>query len=63
MLFNREPVMWMAALQALLALGIVFGANLSAEQVAGVMAAAAAILGLVARSQVSPVVDAPVSDA
>lgn len=54
-LWNREPAAIIAALQTLLAVAITFGLNLSAEQVGGILAATAAVLGLITRSQVSPV--------
>ena len=54
-LWNREPAAIIAALQTLLAVAITFGLDLSAEQVGGILAATAAVLGLITRSQVSPV--------
>ena len=54
-LWNREPVAILATLQTILGLVLAFGISLSQEQVGAIMAAAAAILGLLARSQVSPV--------
>lgn len=54
-LWGREPAMVLAALQAVLALAIAFGLDLSAEQVGAVVAASAAILGLVTRTQVAPI--------
>lgn len=53
-LWNREPTMILATLQALIALGISFGLGLTAEQVGAIMAASAAVLGLITRSQVTP---------
>jgi hypothetical protein len=47
--------MIMAGLQALIALAVGFGLHWTAEQVALVTAALAAVLGLVTRSQVTPV--------
>jgi hypothetical protein len=58
-LWNREPVAILAVLQTILALVITFGIELSAEQVGAITAAAAAVLGLVARSQVSPTPPVP----
>ena len=46
----------MGALQAILALVIVFGFSLSVDQTAAIMGAAAAVLAVITRSQVSPVV-------
>lgn len=54
MIFNREPVMFLAVIQAVLALVVSFGADLSAEQVGTVTAVTAALLGLIARQKVSP---------
>ena len=57
MVFGREPVMWLAVIQAALAGLIAFGFDLTADQTAGVMALAAAVLGFVARAQVTPTSD------
>ncbi len=56
-LFDREPVAILAALQALITLGVVFGLDWSVEQETAVIAAAGAVLALFARSQVTPVAD------
>ena len=53
-LWNREPAMILALIQTALALGVGFGLHWTAEQVALVTAFAAAVLGVVTRSQVSP---------
>ena len=58
-LFGREPVLYLALVQAALALDVGFGLGLTGEQVAGLMAFAAAVLGVVTRSRVSPVETAP----
>jgi 4-hydroxybenzoate polyprenyltransferase len=50
---QRVPLVT-AAVQALLALLIVFGLALTADQTAAIMAFVAAVLGLVTYSQVSP---------
>lgn len=55
-IFGREPVLYLALVQAALALAVGFGLNLSPEQIGLVMAFSSAVLGFVARSQVSPVV-------
>ena len=52
-LWGREPAMILAAVQALLALGIGFGLHLTAEQTSLILAATAALLGLVVRRQVT----------
>lgn len=54
-LLNREPAMFVAVIQAILALVIAFGLDLSTEQVGAILAAAAAVLGLVTRANVTPV--------
>ena len=53
-LWNREPALILAFLQTVLALVLAFGLNLSEEQVGAILAASAAFLGLVTRSQVTP---------
>ncbi len=53
-LFNREPAALLAAVQAIVALAISFGLSLTPEQVGGILAVTAILLGLVTRSQVSP---------
>ena len=51
----NEPVMILALIEAGLALAIGFGLNLTVEQLALVVAFSAALLGLLARSQVTPI--------
>lgn len=53
-LWNREPVAFLAMIQTVLGLVLAFGISLSQEQVGAIMAAAAAVLGFLARTQVSP---------
>lgn len=53
-LLNREPALWVAALEAVLLLAMAFGLNLTAEQLAYTMAAAIAVLALVTRQAVTP---------
>ena len=53
-IWTREPAMVLAVVQAALALGIGFGLRVTPEQMALIMALAAAVLGLITRSQVSP---------
>ncbi len=50
-----EPVMTLAIIQMALALAVSFGLQWTGEQVGAVVAFAAAVLGWVARSRVSPV--------
>lgn len=54
-MFGREPVLVLAVVQAALALVIAFGLDLTGEQVAGIVAVSAAVLGFVARQKVTPV--------
>lgn len=68
-MWNREPALIIGALQALLAVGIGFGLDLSEEQLALILAATAAVLALLTRSQVTPTGkpgrrhDTPIQDA
>lgn len=54
MIFNREPVVILAAVNAAIALGVGFGANVSGEQQALIGAAVSAVLALIARQAVVP---------
>ena len=54
-IFGREPVLFMAVIQAGIALAAAFGLNLDGVQVAALTAFSAAVLGLIARSKVTPV--------
>lgn len=58
-LFGREPALILAAVNAVVVLGVGFGLPVTGEQVALINAAVAALLGVVVRSQVTPVTDAP----
>ena len=51
---DREPVLIMAAVQAILAVLVSFGTGLTGEQVGAITALAAALLGIVVRSKVTP---------
>ncbi len=53
-IFGREPVMYLAVIEAALALVAGFGFSLDGQQIALIMALAAAVLGFIARSQVTP---------
>lgn len=53
-LWGREPVAIVATLQTLLALLLAFGVELTVEQTGAILAATAAVLGLVARAKVTP---------
>ena len=54
-MFGKEPAVILGALQAILALGLSFGLHLNPTQFGAIMAAAAAVLALVVRQQVTPV--------
>jgi membrane protein implicated in regulation of membrane protease activity len=54
-MFGREPAVILGAIQAVLALGLSFGLQLTPEKMGAIMAAAAAIIALLVRRQVSPV--------
>jgi hypothetical protein len=54
-LWSKEPTLLIAAAQTVLALAVAFGLGLSAVQEGALLAALAAVLGLVTRSQVSSV--------
>lgn len=52
--WKLEPVLVLGAVQAILALAVAFGLDLSAEQVGAIVAASAAVLSVVTRTQVTP---------
>ena len=58
-LYGRQPVMVLAAIQASLAMLMGFGLHLTGDQVALVMAFFAAVLGLLAQTQVTPMATLP----
>lgn len=53
-ILGREPVLWLAAANAVVALAVGFGLSLSSEQQALVQTAVTAVLALVARGHVTP---------
>lgn len=53
-ILGREPVLILTAVQAAVVLVAAFGLKLSAEQVAAITAFTAAVLGVLARSKVTP---------
>lgn len=55
MIFNREPVLVLAVVQAALALVAAFGLDLTGEQTGAIVALSAAVLGIVTRQKVQPV--------
>ena len=54
MIFNREPALLLGALQAIIALSIGFGLDLTPEQVGLIMAAASAVVAVIVRQNVTP---------
>ncbi len=52
-MFGREPALILAAVNALLALAVGFGLDVTGEQQALIHAAVSALLGLVTRSRVT----------
>lgn len=52
---RNEPALAAGVLQAVLALAVTFGLDLTVEQTGAIVAVAAAVLALVVRSKVSPV--------
>jgi hypothetical protein len=58
-LWDAEPVAVLNTLRALIAVGVVFGLDLTIEQKTAVLAAAEAVLTLVTRSRVSPIEKEP----
>ena len=53
-LFGREPALIIGAVGAIIALAIGFGVNVSTDQFGLIMAAVAAVLAVVTRTQVTP---------
>lgn len=58
-LWGREPAMVVALVQAALVLGVSFGLDISAEQIAAILALSAIVLGLITRSQVTAPANLP----
>jgi len=54
-LFDREPALILGAVNAMIALAVGFGLDVSIEQASLINAAAAAVISVIVRSQVSPV--------
>lgn len=52
--FGREPVLWLAALRALVVLVTAFGLALTPPQIAAVYLVMETVLSLVARQRVTP---------
>lgn len=55
---SREPALILGAINALVALAVGFGLDITPEQVGLINAAVAAVLSVVVRSRVTPVNDA-----
>jgi hypothetical protein len=55
MIFGREPALIIGLVEAVLALVLAFGLNLSPEQIGGIMAVTTALLAVVVRQVVTPV--------
>ena len=53
-LWNREPAMVVAFVQAVIVLAVAFGLRLTTEQTGAILALTAIVLGLITRTQVSP---------
>lgn len=53
-LWDTEPVLILGAVQAILALFVSFGLDLTADQTAAIVAASAAVLSVVVRRKVTP---------
>lgn len=51
---QEEPALVLGAIQALVAMAVGFGLDITAEQVGLIVAASAAVLSVVTRSQVTP---------
>ena len=55
MIFNREPVLIAAAIEAIIMVVIAFSDIMTTEELALVMVAVTAVLSLIARDKVTPV--------
>ena len=54
-MWNREPALILGVVQAVLALAVSFGLDLSVEQTGALLAVSAAVLAVVTRQKVTPV--------
>lgn len=54
MTISKEPNAYLGLVGALLSLGITFGLHLTAEQIGGIMAVAAAAMGIIGRQMSMP---------
>lgn len=53
-IWNREPVLFLGLVNTIIALAVSFGAGLTGEQTGAIMAVTAAVLSVIARTQVNP---------
>ena len=53
-IFGREPALILGAVQALLALAVGFGLQVTPEQMALILAASAAVFAVITRQNVTP---------
>ena len=58
-LWDNEPAMILAVINAAIALGLAFGLTLTPTQIGAIMAFVAAVLGFITRSQVTPNANVP----
>lgn len=58
-LWGREPALILGVVQAVLAVAISFGVDLTPQQVGMILAATAAVLALITRQRVTPTPDRP----
>jgi hypothetical protein len=58
-IWNREPALVLAVVQALFAVAVGFGVDLSSEQLTTLVALSSALLGFAVRRQVSPLSSTP----
>ena len=54
-LWGREPAMVLAFVQCVIVLAVSFGLRMTPEQTGAILALTAVVLGLITRSQVTPV--------
>lgn len=56
-MLGREPALVLGLVGAVIALALAFGVDLSDEQVGAIMAAVVAVISIITRIQVTPIVD------
>lgn len=62
MILGREPVAVLAMIDAVIALALAFGADLTTEQVGAIVAVVIAVSALITRAQVTPIIDPKLTD-